>query len=225
MIKALIYKEWLKTKWFIVAIITINIALLLYSCFSTLHIFRLANIYSVWDVIVNRNQFLFSNLRYLPIISAMLLATAQYIPEVSKKRLKLTLHLPINQTKALFSMIGFGIVVLMITFIFQSSILFVFTQKYFATEIVKSIFSTIFPWYMAGISSYVLIAFICLEPTWRNRVVYSLITIAIADVFLLSDFPESYSKIWYITVAIFLIVLPLPMLSIKRFKKGLQDSF
>lgn len=225
MIKALIYKEWLKTKWFLIAIFTANILLLIYNFFSTAHIFRLAGVHHVWDLIVNRYQFLFSNLKYLPLLSAIVLALAQYLPEISKKRLKLSLHLPIKQSSAIFSMLFFGILSLLLCFAFQWGVLWIYAQKYFPSEIITSIFLTLLPWYVAAISAYFLVSFISFEPTWKNRIFYFLFSLALLKIFLISSFPEAYSKIWYFIIALSLILIFLPLLSVRRFKEGVQDRF
>ncbi len=223
MTKALIYKEWLKTKWIILGIIVTNIALLTYMFISVSHSFRVVGIPHIWNAIVNKHAFLFSELQYLTIACATILSLAQYIPEISKKRLKLTLHLPINQTKSVFTMVAFGVAILLICCALQMFVVLLFVNKYFPIEIGASTIYTILPWHISGIVAYLLVACICLEPTWKNRVIYFIISLPIIGIFFLSSFPLAYVNITWLLIGLTIILFVVPIQSVKRFKQGMQD--
>lgn len=220
--KALLYKEWLKTRWLIGGLCLVSIGLLTYIIISLSRVFRLLGMSEVWDVIVNRHHGLYSELCYYPIAFGVLLALTQFIPEMLKKRLKLTLHLPMSQKKAYFTMQSYGVSIIVLSFLVQLSVLYIHSNLYFPKEIIQSTFLTLLPWYCAGLTAYIFTAFICVEPSWRKRVLYSLIMFGLLYISFLSEYPGAYEKIWWLLLLIPLYVFVFPWLSVERFKKGVQ---
>lgn len=221
--KALLYKEWLKTKWYILAINVIGIALLSYLFLKLGRSYRLVGKYHLWDVVVNRYQPLFTELKYFPLAISLILGIAQYIPEMSKKRLKLTLHLPISQKKSLFTMLGYSLGIILLSLVAQLFILLLYSNIHFPKEITYSILMTLAPYYLASFSAYIFTAFICLEPTWKRRFLYLLLMLPVLQLFFMSNFPSAYAKAMWLVVLIPFYLISFPLLSIYRFKQGKQD--
>lgn len=220
--KALLYKEWLKTRWLIGGLCLLGIGLLTYMFISLARVFRLLGMGEIWDVIINRHHGLYSELHYYPVAFGVLLALAQFIPEILKKRLKLTLHLPMPQKKAYFSMQLYGILIIIFSFLLQLLMLYVYSCLYFPKEIIHSTFFTLLPWYSAGITAYIFTAFICIEPLWIRRVLYALLAFGLLYLSFLSSFPGAYENIWYIFLLLPVYIFAFPWLSVIRFKKGIQ---
>lgn len=220
--KAVVYKEWLKTRWLIGGLSLVGFGLLGYIFISLGRIFRLLGMSHIWDVIVNQHQSLFSELNYYPLAFGVLLALAQFIPEVLKKRLKLTLHLPIPQKQAYFSMQIYGIVIIFISFGIQLLALYLYSAIYFPREIIQNTFLTLLPWYSAGFTAYICTAFICIEPQWKRRVLYIMLSCAVLYTSYLSEYPSAYEKIWWLFLCIPAYVFSFPWLSVERFKRGIQ---
>jgi len=223
MIKALLYKEWKKTKWFAIGILSVGLILLTYIFLKLGRSFRFAGMEHLWDVVINRDQFLFRDLKFFPIAAGVCLGLAQFVPEMILKRIKLSLHLPLPERKIISSMLGFGNVVLLLIFGFQVCALCVFAGMYFPNEFLNSMLLTILPWYVAGLMSYSLVAWICFEPVWKRRIVNLFIAIGALQINFLSDFPGAYSLVLCLVVIILIYVLPFSFLSIYRFKVGVQD--
>lgn len=223
MIKALIFKEWKKTKWFVFAIILLGVLLEVYLFLRIFRSVRMVGMSHIWDVVVNRNTFLFTQLKYFPIASGIVLALAQFIPEIMNKRIKLSLHLPLSERKIILTMIGYGQLSLLLLFIGLIALLTVVVSVYFPQQIVNSMLITIMPWFMAGLIGNSLIAWVCLEPAWWRRVINLLLSAAVVQLCFLSDFPAAYSKtLTYIWMLPFYVV-PFVFLSVYRFKIGKQD--
>lgn len=71
----------------------------------------------LWEVFIVKNVVLLNQLRYFPLLAGITVGLAQYIPEMVKKRLKLTLHLPLSENRILFVMLGYGLSTLFILFL------------------------------------------------------------------------------------------------------------
>lgn len=223
MLKAILYKEWLKTRWYILVINLMGIALLCYLFLKLGRSYRLVGKVHLWDVIINRYQPLFTQLKYFPLAISLIFGMAQYIPEMSKKRLKLTLHLPLSQRKSLFIMLGYGLGVVFLSLVIQILILLFYSNIYFPAEITQSILITLLPYYLASFSAYIFATFICLEPTWKRRFLYLLLMLPVLQLFFMSDFPSAYSNVIWLVLLIPFSLVSFPMLSIYRFKQGKQD--
>lgn len=223
MISALIYKEWKKTKWFVWAILLIGLLVESYLFLRIFRSMRMVGIGHIWDVVVNRNTFLFMQLKYFPIISGVILALAQFVPEMVDKRIKLSLHLPLSERKIILTMIGYGQLILLLLFLVLIAVLTMVASIYFPQQIIMSMLTTILPWFAVGIIGNALVAWICLEPTWIRRIANTLLSIALVKIYLLSDFPGAYGKLLAYIWIIPIYVIPFVFLSVYRFKIGKQD--
>jgi len=221
--KALVYKEWLKTRWFITGIFLFGMLFQIYEFLNLAQAYRMHGMVKIWYSVVNKNDFLFNRMIYFPLVAAICIGLAQYVPEMRNNRLKLTLHLPIPEKMSLLIMEGFGLAVLTLFFAIHGLTLFFYTQLHFASEITASVFATVLPWYPAGIVAYVFITLICLEPTWKHRALYLLLMGAMLQVFFLSGFPAAYTKVLWLIAIVPLYLVVFPWLSIERFKQGYQD--
>jgi hypothetical protein len=222
MIKALLYKEWLKTRWFLLVIAVAGLLLHIYMFMKTGRSLRLVGAEHIWDVIVNRNQFLFTDLKYLPVLAGTLFGLSQYLPEIASRRIKLTFHLPLREKTITAWMVGYGFGLLLILFSIQFVGLMIGMSILFAPEIVTNSAFTVFPWYAAGLWAYLACVFVCVEPTWRMRLPNLLISLALIRTLFLSDFPAAYIRMpLYILLITGLFMLFL-WLSVFRLKIGRQ---
>ncbi len=224
MIKALLYKEWIKLRWVFWLVLTGSLLVEAYLFIRVGRSFRIAGAEHIWDVVINRNQFLFADIRFWPLVAGCALALMQFIPEVSMKRLKLTLHLPLNETRIIFTMLAFGIILLVFAFSIQLAILFGGISYLFASPFLSSAITTLAPWYQCGLAVYLLIAFVCIEPSWWRRIVNSLITLALVQIFFISTVPGAYSGFVVEMLFIPLFALFWVFISVYRFKIGVEDK-
>lgn len=224
MIKALLYKEWIKLRWVFWLVLLGGLLVELYLFIRVGRSFRIAGAGHIWDVVVSRNQFLFADMRYWPLVAGIALALMQFIPEVSLKRLKLTLHLPMDEGRIILTMLGFGLLALMLAFGLQLALLLGGISHLFAPPFVASAVSTVLPWYLGGLSAYLLVAFVCIEPSWIRRFVNALIGITLIQLFYLSTVPGAYGGYAAMMVLIPVLALLWVFISVYRFKIGIQDK-
>ena len=99
----------------------------------------------------------------------------------------------------------------------------VYLSGVLAHELKNHILLTALTWYLAGISGYLLIAWICLEPAWKRRIINLIITVLLLRIFFLSPTPEAYNKFLPYLLVYTLLTASFSWLSIVRFKAGKQD--
>ena len=124
----------------------------------------------LWQVMLERDVIFIDLQMYIPLIIGVLLAIVQFVPEMQQSRLKLTLHLPYPHYRIIAVMLLYGMLVLLVCFTFNFIFMTVYFIEILAGELVKHILMTALTWYVAGFTGYLLTAWVCLEPTWKRRI-------------------------------------------------------
>ena len=221
--KMILYKEWLKTRW---ALLAIAVILAAGTAFTLLNVGKTAELNgpdALWSVLIMKDTVLVDMLRFLPLAAGIVLAAAQFLPETQARRLKLTLHLPYPQKRMLADMYGYGILVLTILFGLMALVLVFVLRKWFVAELVARILATAAVWFLAGYAGYLWTAAVILEPTWRLRIVLILLLAGLVRLLFISSVPEGYNGFlpWLVLYVFFGQILLFH--SVARFKEGLQD--
>lgn len=222
MLQALFYKEWIKTRKVILVATILFACFITYSFINIEQLFRINGAVQTWVNIILKDITLLSGLEYLPILFGILLALAQYVPEMTNKRLKLTLHLPLSETKTIFSMLLYGFVTLIILFVITYGILISGMNCYLPREIIMASVWTSLPWFFAGIIGYFLSAWICIEPVWRQRIFNTIIGICLLSFFFIDSKSGAYASFLPYMVICLILVFFYPFYSMSRFKDGIQ---
>lgn len=224
MIKAIFYKEWIKMRWFCLVAALFLAGFTAYALLRVQRVITFKGAAHIWEVMLEKEVVFIDILQYLPVLLGVLLALVQFIPEMTHKRLKLTLHLPFPQRKMILLMMGVGLAALAVLSAVQAFVLWCYFHTLLAPELVSRILLTSLPWYLAGLALYPLAAWVCLEPTWRRRVADILVAVGVCRLFFLSETPQAYDGMlpWLLALLL-LCVLFFPLLSVYRFKQGCQD--
>ena len=196
--KAIFYKEWIKTR-------------------------RYTLLGHLWEILLSRDTVFIEVLTYVPLAIGVLMAVVQFVQEMQQKRLKLTLHLPFPQRRMVTLMLSSGLVQVLGIFLLNYAVLWIYLQSILAPELVSRILLTALPWYLCGLTGYLLAAWICLEPTWYRRIVNLLIAAGVIRIFYLGTTPEAYNCFLIGLVLYVVVIVLLPQLSVARFKQGCQD--
>lgn len=220
MFKSVIYKEWIKTRLFIFLILLITIALHSYMYIKVGYSLRIVGGAHIWSVIIDRNQFLFRIIKYFPLLFSIMIALAQFVPEMVSKRLKLALHLPLKGFTIVNWTLFIGAILLVIIYLVNLLSLVIFMNIHFSSEIVVSAIQTLAPWFLAGIIAYFLTAWIILEPRWIRRVINLLISSSIVPMFYIDSIPGAYVKTLPLLVCLVFVSMCIVVDSVKRFKQG-----
>ena len=221
--RMILYKEWLKTRWPLLGIL-LAMAMLTFYCFLNLaKVVEIRGAGLLWEALVTKETVLTEILRFVPAISGALLALVQFIPEIQQKRLKLTLHLPYPQGKMLLMIAGYGLFALTVLYLLQILVSAWALSSWVPAELVARIIRTMAVWYLAGWAAYLFTSALCLEPTWRLRVVILLVAAGLMRLLFLSGVPEAYNVFFPWLLLYVLASAGLLFAGVARFKEGLQD--
>lgn len=186
MILHLFYKEWLKTRWFVLISLLLGLSVVAYIFITVDNKVRMDGGFNYLMKVfygVPQANYYSSLIKFIPLIIALCIGVAQYVPEVLERRIKLTLHLPIANTKAIYSMLIFGFALLLVINLFIFCVFFYLNNTYFPFEESWAILISITPWILGGIAAYFMIAMISMEPNLLYQVAYGLV-----GLFLVSQF-------------------------------------
>ena len=220
MYRSLLYKEWIKTRGAVVVIAAVFAGVGIYSFMKLNEGIRLSGIVNVWETAVQKDSLFFPYFGYLPLLAGVLLAVTQYIPELQFKRLKLTLHLPLKENNILLTMLLYGVGVTTLLLLLTLPALLWGLSRQFPAEIVHAAFQQLAPWFLAGPAAYLLTAWVCLEPQWKQRIPNVIPGILFLSLFLLKGMSGAYLSFEpYLIVAVGASFW-FPFYSVMRFKEG-----
>ena len=221
MIKSLLYKEWLKTRWAILCLVALLAGFCLYDFLVLSKNCELVGYAYLWEYALDKNSVIVDNMSFLPIVCALLLSISQFVPESYRKCLKLTLHLPLKQSGTICVMQGYGIAVLIVLFALQALAIYFFLGHYLVWELVRRIILSALVWYCAGLGVYVWMSAICLEPKWGMKIFEALLLCVLTGLYYFSTDAMAYRHgllpLFVVTVLCALILIHY---SVLRFKDG-----
>ncbi len=184
-LKHLIYKEWLKTRWFASIALLLNLGVLIYIFIALRSNFLSAGGTIYLSTLMTYKTQFFSLYRYIPLGIALLIGLSQFVPEITDKRIKLALHLPLHNLQIIYIMVVYGFVLLFLTMIPGILIFTGLISVYLPAEITIPVLQTMSPWLLGGFCAYFLIATIALEPAWKFRFLYILISYKVLTLFFM----------------------------------------
>lgn len=221
--KALIFKEWLKLRKVYAAAFALAAALTVYAMIVINRLITLKGVEHLWMIMLLKDNIFVEILKYMPVAVGIALGAAQMLPEMQHKRLKLTLHLPFQQMRLCSIMLGFGLVLCLSVFVAQWVAVGIFYSRLIPSQLVWRALLTMLPWYAAGLSGYIFTSAVCLEGTWRRRVILSLLGAALVMICYLQAAPEAYNAFVVFIIGYVCVLMTLPLGSVMRFKEGCQD--
>lgn len=181
----------MRKAWF--AAFALAAALTIYAMIVINRLITLKGVEHLWMIMLLKDNTFVEILKYLPLAVGVAIGAAQMVPEMQQKRLKLTLHLPFPQMRLCIVMLGFGLVLCALVFVAQWVAVGIFYARIIPSQLVWRVLLTMLPWYAAGLMGYIFTAAVCLEGTWRRRVIVSLLGIAMVMVCYLQSAPEAYN--------------------------------
>lgn len=224
MYKALLFKEWLKTRRVFWTAMVISVLVSCYAVMEMRSLVESRGIVALWLTMLQKDVSYVSVVRYIPLIVGLAIGAAQMTPELSQKRLKLTLHLPVPTARLISVMLVVGVIQLLTIYLVQTTIIVVYDVSILPAEFVWRVLRTMLPWYMGGVIAYLFVSAICLEGTWIMRVILTLLGVAILMVmYLRPDSMAAYDSMFFTIVIFIFIITMLTFGSVTRFKEGLQD--
>lgn len=218
--KSIVYKEWLKIRKVSILSFAVGVLFVIGIYLTVRHDLIISDAESFWNSIVNRRYIFFTVFEYVPLIMGLAITVAQFVPEVIDKRIKLTLHLPLNEETVVLRMVGFGLAVTLGIFAVLFMMFYGAGLYYFPSEIVRMAGLTIAPWFLAGVAAYLLGAFVILEPVWKYRILYILFSASFLHLFFKSSLAGAYGPVLPLLVILVGMCSISTLFSIYRFRKG-----
>jgi len=220
MLKSVVFKEWLKVRWFLVILTLIGVIAAGNIFLKVQHYITFQEANKYWYRILFENVQYFRYLKLVPLLIGLTIAVAQYIPEITSRRIKLTFHLPINENKILLLMLGFGVVILLISYAIIFSIFFGLSNHYFAKEMVQAAIISVTPWFLAGFAAYFMATLIIMEAIWKYRMVYFITACAFISLYFEYSIAGGYGPVNLKLSLLTLLVSVSLLFSAYRFRKG-----
>lgn len=221
--KALIFKEWIKTRMVFFISLVLALATAGYAMLMVNRLIELKGVEHLWLIMLLKDNTFIDIIKYVPVAVGIAVGVAQMAPEMNQKRLKLTLHLPYTQGRLLALMLATGVSELLIIFVLQTAVVAVRYSFLLPAELVWRVMLTSLPWYLAGFVAYFFVASICLEGTWRRSIIIGLLGVATLMIFFLQPAPEAYNGMSLLLVIVVILLSILSFGSVIRFKEGRQD--
>jgi len=222
MFKSLIYKEWLKTRWFLAGFLLLGLVAVGLIFLKVQHDFKFYEGKNYWNSILFQGFNYFASLKFIPLVGGIILGIAQYFPETVEKRIKLTFHLPVEENKILLQMMAYGTLMLSVVYLCIFIAFLVFSNIFFPYEIIISALTSIVPWFLSGYAAYFLIGLIVLEPIWKYRFIYTILSGFYLTFYLKNAMAGAYAPM-NIILAVLTIALSISLIfSGYRFRKGEQ---
>ena len=206
MIQAIFYKEWIKTRWYLLLATLFMIGITGYSMLRIGRTIAIQGIDHLWVVMVQKDAIFIDLLQFVPLLTGILLAAVQFFPEMQR-----------------MAMLAFGVLALFACFATSFIIMGVYLPQHFTSELVQRILLSAAPWFLAGFAGYLLVSWICLEPTWKRRVLNLIIAALIFRVYFLAPGAEAYNSFLPCLTLYTLLIASLSWISVVRFKAGKQD--
>lgn len=221
--KAICYKEWIKTRWYLLLALVLMTAFTAYCLLNVSRVIEFKGAVHLWAVMLERDAVFIDLLTFLPLLTGLLLGIFQYVPEMQQSRLKLTLHLPYPHYRMVAAMLLYGTVTLCTLYGVSLGLVTLRFETAVARELTHRVLLTALPWYLAGWAAYFLTAWVCLEPAWKRRILNLLVAAGVLRIYFLAPAPEAYNAFLPGLTLFTLLLSLLSLLSVYRFKTGEQD--
>ena len=119
-------------------------------------------------------------------------------------------------------MLGYGMVCLLLLFAVSYGGFLWGLSGSFPREVVGAWFVTILPHVLGGFASYLLAAWIILEPVWSQRLYNAVIGLLVLSVFMIQGVPGSHACMYPFLFGTLVLLALYPKISIRHFKEGMQ---
>jgi len=217
---ALLFKEWLKLRSILGLLLLGTFLFCLYLFLSVRHQFRIEHAEMLFYQANTIGRLFYDDLRYVPLITGLVLALAQILPEVLRGRLRLSLHLPIGLAPLVLAHLGIGLLALLVVLGLDLAALALTIGLYFPAAFVTSAVMTALPWMLAGVAAYLGGALVLLEPDRRFQAALGAVAAGVVWLCYLSGQYDAYDHALGGLAALVALMIPAALLPAHRFRDG-----
>ncbi|WP_300668587.1 hypothetical protein [Desulfoluna sp.] len=220
MYKAIIYKEWIKLRWFLLIMLGITLAVHL-KIFIMLRSAVVANgAYQLWYMAAVRQSVFYGDIMWLGPFMGLVAALAQFVPETGKRRLRILFHLPLPHNRSLACMLAVGGLCVVLLCGLSTLCLALTMGTYFPSQLVTSAVVTASPWFLAAVPAYFGTVLALVETAWWRKGAFGLVAFGLVLLMMdgtLNIFEQSLGRY----ALVFALFLPTVLLPAHRFKRGI----
>lgn len=218
MIQAIFRKELFKIRWLTLLTLTAHICILLYIYVATRRLFILDHAEVVWYRVLHLGQIHYGLLTYIPLLSGILIACFQFLPEMWGERFRLSLHLPVPPAFVALAHLLVGVTVYCAMALTDLCGLGLITGLFFPWQGIQISLLTALPWTMAGAGAYLGMALALLEPDFRLKAVNLVIGAGVTGLYLQQVEPGAYGPSLVLLIAPLALMMPAVLLPVFRFR-------
>lgn len=208
MLISILKKEWLKLKFYLLAILLAMICSLGYFWFNLDFLFSTVEPESMmWYKFSHLEDKPYFYLSYIFLCFGFIVSFAQFLPEKIQNRIKIMAHLPLNMRDSIFSHLGIGVgFIVFITTIFSISLLFIL-KNYYPPQIMQVAFKDTIAYSFLAIVTYISVSSIILERNSKVIVSKAILAILFVGLFLKNQY-QMIDILWLL----FLFFIPFVVL-------------
>ncbi len=174
-LKAVFYKESIKMRTMMLGIFVANMAVMIWNFLTLRRLYMLDHSEVVWFRTINLGQIPYTDLMFIPIISAIVFCIVQFLQEMRDGRIRIALHAPCDSALVVLWHALFGTLFLVCLFAVDALILYASMCLYYTAEVGNAALLTTLPWFIAGIYAYLGGAFVLLEPQIKRRILAAIV--------------------------------------------------
>ena len=221
--KALFIKEWIKMRWILIGFFAVGLFSAAKLLLDIHHQVELMGAENLWDILLFNHFNPYRWMEYIPLVTGISIALAQFIPEVQHKRIKLTFHLPVNENQMLMQLIMTGNCFLLVIFLSELIIAIAGITTVLPHKLVMDALITLVPWFLGGITAYHLTTTIVFETKPIRRLFLILITAAFITLFYQPVTTGAYQPALPLLAVLTVLTFFAHLYTAYRFRKGVNS--
>jgi hypothetical protein len=218
MLSAIFLKEWLKIRWVWLGLLLLHLGMLLYLLLTIRHQFRVEHSEMIWYWAFELRRLLYEPIQYLPLLTGVLIAIAQFGPEMLGGRFRLSLHLPLRGDLLVWSWVGFGALMGALLALLDAAALYWIIASWFPHEAAVSALRTALPWLLGGWIGYFGATLALLEPAAPRRLIYLGLSAAFLALLYQYRGYQEYDRVLPLLIALALLLIPAVILPAHRYR-------
>ncbi|PID73987.1 MAG: hypothetical protein CSB33_01000 [Desulfobacterales bacterium] len=215
---SIFFKEYLKTRRPWISLLLLNIGLMIYIHIEFRHLFTLDHPEVVWYRTMHIGQIHFNVLRYAPVITGLLFACLQFLPEMTAERLRLSLHLPVHPRRLILAHILSGLVAVGLIIGLDLAALALIASRFFPAEGVSMVLITALPWALAGITTYLGVTLALLEPDYKRKMFNLVLAAGVTALYLHHIKPYGYAPSLLLLGLLIPLMIPIIWLPVWHYR-------
>ncbi len=182
MISSILLKEWLKLKYLFAGVLVLNIGVCLKIYFDIRGLILSEHPEMIWYEAIHLHNVFFKDFMFFPLVTGLVLAAAQFVPEISRRRMRISLHLPLHRDLLMLLSVVTGLFFFMVAVGISVVLVYSTMRSWFPLEVSMTVLTTMGPWILAGILGYLGGMAVLLEPLKTRKVFLTIVFSVIISV-------------------------------------------